>query len=66
MQTARVQDERIQDLGLCRELGLANVLRLMAVKTDEQHLDKNVIDLTGNMDRKRMRARPHGSDPGVV
>ena len=34
-QMARVQDGGIQDLGLCRELGLANALRLAAVKTDE-------------------------------
>ena len=66
MQTARVQDGRIQDLRLCGELGLANALRPTAVKTDEQHLDKNVIDLTGNTDRERTEARTHGSDPGVA
>ena len=65
-QTARVQDRRIQDLGLCGELGLANALRPTAVETDEQHLDRDVIDLTGDTDRKRTRARTHGSDPGVV
>ena len=66
MQTARVQDEGIQDLGLCRELGLANALKLMAVETDEQHLDRDVIDLTSNTDGERTGARTHGSDPGVV
>ena len=66
MQTARVQDGRIQNLGLCRKLGLANALRLMAVETDKQHLNWDVIDLTGNTDRKRMKARTHRSDPGVV
>ena len=66
MQTARVQDGGIQDLGLCRELGLANALRLTAVKTDKQHLDKDVIDLTGNTDGERTGARTHGNDPGVV
>ena len=34
-QTARVQVRGIQDLGSCRELGLANALRPMAVETDE-------------------------------
>ena len=34
-QMARVQDGRIQDLGLCGELGLANALRPTAVKMDE-------------------------------
>ena len=66
MQTARVQDGRIQDLGLCRELGLANALKLTAVETDEQHLNRDVIDLTGNTDRKCMKARTHKSDPRVV
>ena len=65
-QTARVQDKRIQDLGLCGELGLANALRPIAVETNEQHLDKKVIDLTGNKDGERMRVRTHGSDSGVV
>ena len=65
-QTDKVQDERIQDLGLCRELGLANALRPMAVETDEQHLDKDVIDLTGNKDEERTGVRTHGSDSGVV
>ena len=50
-QTARVQDGGIQDLGLCGELGLANALRPTAVETDEQHLDREVINLTGNKDR---------------
>ena len=66
MQTARVQDGEIQDLGLCGELGLANALRLTAVETNKQHLNKDVIDLTGNTDKERTRARTHGSDPGVV
>ena len=44
-QTDRVQDGGIQDLGLCGELGLANALRPTAVKTDEQHLDRDIIDL---------------------
>ena len=49
-QTDRVQDRGIQDLGLCGELGLANALRPTAVETNEQHLDKDVIDLTGDKD----------------
>ena len=65
-QTARVQDEGIQDLGLCRELGLANALRPTAVETDEQHLDRDVINLTGNMNGERTGACTHGSDPGVI
>ena len=47
-QTARVQDRGIQDLRLCGKLGLANALRPTAVETDEQHLDRDIIDLTGN------------------
>ena len=66
MQTARVQDGGIQDLGLCRKLGLANALRLTAVETDEQHLDWDVINLTGNKDEERTGVRTHGSDSGVV
>ena len=65
-QTARVQDGEIQDLGLCGELGLANALRPAAVETNERHLDKDVIDLTGNKDGERTKVRTHGSDPGVV
>ena len=65
-QTARIQDGKIQDLGSCRELGLANALRLTAVKTDEQHLDRDVIDLTGNKDGERIGVCTHGSDPGMV
>ena len=65
-QTTRVQDGGIQDLGSCRELGLANALRPTAVKTDEQHLNRNVIDLTGNKDVERTGVRTHRSDPGVV
>ena len=33
-QTARVQDGGIQDLGSCRELGLAKALRPTAVEAD--------------------------------
>ena len=66
MQTARVQDRGTQDLGLCGELGLANALRLAAVETDEQHLNMNVIDLTGNKNGERTGVRTHGSDLGVV
>ena len=65
-QTDRVQDGGIQDLGLCGELGRANALRLLAVETDEQHLDKDVINLTGNKDGERTGVRTHGSDPRVV
>ena len=65
-QMARVQDRGIQNLGLCGELGLANALRPTAVKTDEQHLDRDVIDLTGNTNGKRTGARTHRSNPGVV
>ena len=65
-QTDRIQDGGIQDLGLCRELGLANALRLTAVETDERHLDKDIIDLTGNKDGERTGVRTYGSDPGVV
>ena len=36
------------------------------MKTDEQYLDRDVIDLTNNMDGERTEARIHGSDPGVV
>ena len=35
MQMARIQDRGIQDLGSCRELGLANALRPTAMKTDK-------------------------------
>ena len=38
----------------------------MGVKMDERHLDRDVIDLTGNKDRERTGARTHRSDPGVV
>ena len=65
-QTARVQDGGIQDLGSCRELGLANTLRLAAMEMDEQHLDRGVIDLTDNKDGERTGVRTHGSDPGIV
>ena len=65
-QTARVQDGEIQDLGLCGKLGLANALRLAAVETDEQHLDRNVIDRTSNKDGERTGVRTHRSDPGEV
>ena len=66
MQTAKVQDGGIQDLGSCGELGLAYALRLTAVEMDEQHLDKDVIDLTGDKDGERTEVHTHGSDPGVV
>ena len=65
-QTARVQDGEIQDLGLCGELGLANALRLAAVKTDEQHLDRDVINLTGNKDGEHTGVHAHRSELGVV
>ena len=65
-QMARVQDRGIQDLGLCGKLGLANALRLTAVEMDEQHLDKDIIDLTNSTDGERMGVRTHRSDPGVV
>ena len=66
MQTVRVQDRRIQDLRPCKELGLANALKPTAMEMDEQHLDRDVIDLTGNTDEEHTRARTHGSDPRVV
>ena len=66
MQTARVQNGRIQNLGSCGELGLANALRPLAVEMDEQHLDRDVIDLTGNKDRERTGVCTHRSNPGVV
>ena len=65
-QTDRVQDGGVQDLGLCGELGLANALRPMAVETNEQHLNRDVINLTGNKDGERTEVRTHGNDPGVV
>ena len=65
-QTDRVQDGGIQDLGLCGELGLASALRPAAVETDEQHLDKDVINLTSEKDEERTGVRTHESDPGVV
>ena len=65
-QTDRVQDGGIQDLGLCGELGLANALRLTAVETNERHLDKDVIDFTGNKDGERTEVHTYGSDPGIV
>ena len=61
-----LQDGGIQDLGSCGELGLANALRPTAVETDERHLDRDVIDYTGNKDGERTGVRTHGSDPGVV
>ena len=63
---AKVQDRGIQDLGLCGELGLANALRPMAVETDERHLNRDVINLTGNKNGERTGVRTHGSDSGVV
>ena len=65
-QTDRVQDGRIQDLRSCGELGLANALRPTAVETNEQHLDKNVINITGNKDAERTGVHTHRSDPGMV
>ena len=38
----------------------------MAVETDERHLDKDVIDLTGNKNGERTGVRTQGSNPGVV
>ena len=66
MQTARVQDGGIQDLESCGELKLANALRPMAVEMDEQHLDRDIIDLTSNTDGERTGVRIHGSDQGVI
>ena len=66
MQTIGAQDRSIQDLGLRVELGLGNALRPAAVETDEQHLGKYIIDLTGNTDRERMRACINKSGPGTV
>ena len=65
-QTDRVQDGGIQDLRLCGELGLANALRLTAVETDERHLDRDVVDFTGNKDGERTGVHTHGSNPGMV
>ena len=65
-QTARVQNRGIRDLGLCGELVLANALRLTAVETDEQHLNRDVIHLTGNTNEERTGARTHGNNPRVV
>ena len=36
------------------------------METDEQHLDRDVINLTGNTNGMRTGARTHGSDRGVV
>ena len=63
---ARFQDGGIQDLGSCGELGLTNAFRATAVETDERHLDRNVIGLTGNTDEKRTEARTHKSNLEVV
>ena len=38
----------------------------MAVETDEQHLNRDIIDLTGNKGGERTGARTHGSDSRVV
>ena len=38
----------------------------MAVEMNEQYLDRDIINLTGNKDEERTGARTHGSDPGVV
>ena len=63
---SQVQARGIQDLGWCGELGLANALRPTAVEKDEQQLDKDVINITGNKDAERTEVCTHGSDPGVV
>ena len=65
-QTARVPDGGIHDLGSCGELGLANALRPTAVETDKRHLDRDVIDFTGNKDEERTGVPTHRSDPGMV
>ena len=36
------------------------------METDEQHLDRDVIDFTSNTNRKRTGARTHGSDSRMV
>ena len=36
------------------------------METDEQHLDRDVIDFTGNKEGERAGVCTHGSDPGVV
>ena len=38
----------------------------MTAKMDKQHLNRNVIDFTGNTDGERTGARTYGNDPGVV
>ena len=65
-QTAKVQDGEIQNLRSCGKLGLANALRPTAVEMNEQHLDKDVINFTGDKDGERTGVRTHGNDPGVV
>ena len=42
------------------------LFRPTTVETDEQHLDRDVIDLNGNKDRERTGARTHKCDPGVI
>ena len=65
-QAARVQDRGIQDLRSCGKLGWANALRPTAVETDEQHLNRDIINLIGYKDGKRTGACTHESDPGMV
>ena len=36
------------------------------METDKQHLDRDVIDLTGNKDGERTGVCTHGSDPEKV
>ena len=36
------------------------------METDEQHLNRDIIDLTSNKNGERTGVRTHGSDPGVV
>ena len=36
------------------------------MEINEQHLDKDVINLTGDKNEERTGVRTHGSDPGVV
>ena len=68
MQTTGKQYKGIQDLGLCGELGLENALRLTAVKTNKQCLERDFIDFTSKtkgMGGKRMKA-PHESNSRKV
>ena len=64
-QTARVQDGGIQDLGSAGSWGW-QMHSDQRLGINEQHLDRDVIDLTSNMDRARTGARTHGNDLRVV